>query len=572
MSGPFGKESWRSDVWEDFIFALGRITDEQIPKPSQLMTRFQQNAVAGRPKSDRKAMDLASKGVTWLLLVFVFGFSVIRAKTQPIAHDEALTYVSYIAGGIGQTLKFSPNNHVLFTWAAALVTKLFGVSEFTLRLPTLAGMAAYLVSSYFLCRRLFGTGILSTLTCALLVTNPVVLDFLVAARGYGLGLAFLMLAAAIFADLSRPDSFRSHPDNWQWKCAIASACLGFSVTANLSYLVPTISLAVAFAVVTLSNLRTSGKSYATSFALIGRLLAVPSLTISLFILWPYLIEAKSSSYNFGYHKLSVFLREFVDSSLLYRWTDETYANLGARPLVGGSWQHLVSTGLSFVALPLLTLAIAVGFGVTLCKPRLLDRPSQRTWCCLFCGATIGCTCLLVLLHLIMLSDYPVIRGCLYLVPLYTVSGALIAREFGFRRTAALRLVGVCVSLVIATDYLASLQMSTFRYNVYDARSREAFMSISKDAERRGLQEVRLGGTWWYEPELNFYRLRYHANRIRTYEMNDPSAPFGAQGLLRPADNDYFCFTSENKPDGGNVNWRVIFHDYKTDITIVATER
>jgi hypothetical protein len=522
--------------------------------------------------SKREALALASKAVTLLLLVFVFVFSVVRAKNQAIAHDEALTYVSYIQGGLGQALKFSPNNHILFTWAAALTTRVFGVSEFTLRLPTLAGMTAYLVGSYLLCRRLFDTGILLPLTCSLLVTNPVVLDFLIAARGYGLGLAFVMLAAVIFADLSSPDSFRSHPHRWQWKCAIASACLGLSVVANFSYVVPTISLSVAFAAVTLGNLRTSGESYVTNLALLGRCLVIPGSTVALSILWPYLIQAQPSSFEFGYDRLPIFLRELVDSSFLSRWTSETYANLGARPLTASSWQHLMSNCLLFLVLPFLTLSIAAGFVVSLSKSTPFARSSQRRWFQLFCGAAIGCVCLLVLLHLILQGVYPVIRGCLYLIPLCTVSTALIACEWRSRVPAAVRVVGLCVGLLVVADYLASLQMSTFRYNVYDARSREAFMSILKDAEARKLKDVTLGGTWWYEPELNFYRFRYQANQIRTYQVNDPSAPFVAKGLPMPSDYDYFCFTPANKPEGTNLRWRVIFHDDKTDITIATIAR
>lgn len=538
------------------------------------MSSPHKNDVVDSPRSEREtlALALASRAVTWLLLVFVFVFSMVRAKSQAIAHDEAFTYVHYIHGGFGQTLKFSPNNHVLFTWVAAVLTRLCGVSEFTLRLASLAGMTVYLVGSYLLCRRLFNTVILLPLTCSLLVTNPLVSDFLVAARGYGLGLSFWMLAAVLITDLSSPDSLRSQPNRWQWKCVVASACLGLSVTANFSYVLPSVSLAISFAAVTLDNLRTSGGSYVKNLLFIGRWLVIPGSAVALFILWPYLIQAQPSSFHFGYDRLTVFLRELIDSSLLYKWTDETYANLGAHPLSAGSWQYLLSTGLSFVALPSLTLSIAAGFVFTLRNSPLVERSSQRTWCQLFCGATIGCICLLVLLHLIMRSDYPVVRGCLYLIPLYTVSTALIARELTSRAPARVRIFAVCVGLLITTDYLCSLQMSTFRYNGYDARSREAFVNIFKDAQERGLRDVRFGGTWWYEPELNFYRLRYRANQIHTYEVIDPSAPLVSQNLLRPADYDYFCFTSENKFDIGNLRSRVVFHDDKTDITIAAIER
>ena len=529
-------------------------------------------ALVNSPRSGREGLALACKAATWLLLLFVFAFSVVRAKRQAIAHDEAYTYVHHICGGIAQTLRFSPNNHVLFTWAAALLTRVFGLSEFTLRLPTLAGMIAYLVSSYFLCRRLFGVGIVLPIICSLLVTNPLVLDFLIAARGYGLGLAFLMLTAVIFVDLSTADSLRSHPNQWRWRCTVASMCLGLSVAANLSYLLPTISLAVVFAAVTVDNWRFSHEPYFTKLAHLICWLVLPGAAVALFILWPYLIQATRSSYQFGYPRLPVFLRELVDSSLLYKWTEETYANLGARGFIAGSWQKVISTWLSFIALPLLTLWIAAGFVSSLRKSPISDRSSQRTWCQLFSGATIGCVCLLVVLHLVIHDDYPVIRGCLYLIPLYTVSAALIACEVAPRVPAAVRLVSLCVMVMIATDYLLSLQASTFRYNVYDARSREAFVTILKDSEARGLKDVRIGGTWWYEPEFNFYRLVYKAKQIRMYEQTEPSAPFIPQRQLRATDYDYVCFTSDNKPDLRNVGWRVVFHDDKTDMTIAAIER
>jgi hypothetical protein len=523
-------------------------------------------------KTDREPLAVASRVITWLLLVFVLGFSLVRARSQAIAHDEALTYVSYIHGGFGQTLKFSPNNHVLFTWAAAMMTRLFGVTEFTLRLPSLAGLMIYLISCYLLCRRLFGSGIVLVLTCALLVTNPLLLDFSVAARGYGLGLSLLMLAAVMFADLTGLDRAGSPPDRWELKCAVASVCLGLAVVANFSYLLPAVSFAVVFTAITVGKLRTSGGSYGRRLTRIGRWVVIPGSVVGVVILWHYLIQARSSAFQFGYGKLTVFMREAMDSSLLYKWTDETYANLGTHPLVAHSWQHLVSTWLSFVVLPLLTLSIVVGFVVSLRKSPFADRSSHRTWCQLFCGTTIGCLCLLVFLHLIFLGDYPVVRGCLYLIPLYTLSTALVTRQFGSNAAPVVRLLGLLAAIVITADYVGSLQMSTFRYNVYDAHSREAFTSVVKDAREKGLKDVQMGGTWWYEPELNFYRLRYQANQMRAYQVLNVASPFVSLNLQKVADYDYLCLTAENKLDVENQGWRVVFRDDTTGITIAAIDR
>jgi hypothetical protein len=523
-------------------------------------------------KAEREPLASVSKVVTLLLLVFVFGFSAVRARSQAIAHDEALTYVSYIHGAFGQILKFSPNNHVLFTWAAAVTTRLFGVSEFTLRLPSLAGLMIYLISCYLLCRRLFDSSIVLVLTCALLVTNPLLLDFSVAARGYGLGLSLLMLAAVMFADLTSLDCAGSPSYRWKLKCAVASVCLGLAVVANLSYLLPAVSFAVVFTAITVGKLRTSGASYGRRLARIGRWVVIPGSVVGVLILWHYLIQARSSAFQFGYSKLTVFMREAMDSSLLYKWTDETYANLGTHPLVAHSWQHLVSTWLSFVVLPLLTLLIVVGFVISLRKPLSVEKTGHRAWCQLFCGTTIGCLCLLVFLHLIFLGDYPVVRGCLSLIPLYTVSTALVARQFGVGAGLVVRLFGLLVACVITVDYVGSLQMSTFRYNAYDARSREAFTSIVNDAREKGLKDVRLGGTWWYEPELNFYRLRYQANQLRPYQVVNVPSPFVWHNLQKVADYDYLCLTAGNKVDVENQGWRVVFRDDTTGITIAAIDR
>ena len=128
------------------------------------------------------------------LLAFAFGMAAYRAKVQPIAHDEALEYEWFLDGGVSHVLAYNPANHVLFTLLAKPIVWTLGVSEFTLRAPSLFGAAIYLIAIYLLCRRLFGDGILLLLSVAMLSLNPQILDFMPAARGYSLGLGFLAAA------------------------------------------------------------------------------------------------------------------------------------------------------------------------------------------------------------------------------------------------------------------------------------------------------------------------------------------------------------------------------------------
>src|SRR6202012_3154954 len=90
--------------------------------------------------------------------------------------------------------EYSPNHHFLATVLFRISTTLFGQSEFAMRLPTVLAGAWLFWTVFRLCGLLFGDGWLFLLGCAALTLNPILLDFLVAARGYGLAMAGLFWA------------------------------------------------------------------------------------------------------------------------------------------------------------------------------------------------------------------------------------------------------------------------------------------------------------------------------------------------------------------------------------------
>src|SRR4029453_17802419 len=107
-------------------------------------------------------------------------------------------YHDFVSGSWHQALTFyNANNHVLFTLLAKVSIALLGVSELTLRLPTLLGAALYLTSGLVLCCRLAPSRLSAFLGMAAIDLNPFVLDFLVAARGYGLAMGLLMTALVL---------------------------------------------------------------------------------------------------------------------------------------------------------------------------------------------------------------------------------------------------------------------------------------------------------------------------------------------------------------------------------------
>src|SRR6266705_3367255 len=105
--------------------------------------------------------------LAWCVLALAFGMAVYRAKTQTIAHDEALEYECCLDGRVYHVLGHNTANHVLFK----------------LRAPSLFGTGLYLTVTFLLCKRLFRDGILLFLSVAMLCLNPPVLEFMPAARG-----------------------------------------------------------------------------------------------------------------------------------------------------------------------------------------------------------------------------------------------------------------------------------------------------------------------------------------------------------------------------------------------------
>src|SRR6476620_1519387 len=90
----------------------------------------------------------------WLIRAGCLGllaFVAARASLASVVHDEALTYFVFIKRSVRDIVIFHApgsldNNHMLLTLLAKLSVSLFGLHEFTLRLPSVLAYALYLAS------------------------------------------------------------------------------------------------------------------------------------------------------------------------------------------------------------------------------------------------------------------------------------------------------------------------------------------------------------------------------------------------------------------------------------------
>jgi len=503
------------------------------------------------------------------ILLFAFGLSVYRAKVQTIAHDEALTYIWFLDQGVAHVLFYNPANHVLQTLMAKPIVKALGISEFTLRIPTLIGSALYLIAVYLLCRRLFGEGLLFVLAAAMLALNPSIRDFMAAARGYSLGLAGLVVAMYWFARLAERGQFDGGDGEWRRGCMIASISLALSVAANFTNVVPAVCLTIAFVSAALGGMLAMVRVRDPRLRAFAKYFVFPGAATGFCLLWPYLIQARLAQFVIHLDSASIALREIFNSSFLYPWVDDLLDGLGAVAPSAGSWQVRVMNLGEYFLMPLLFLLVLAGVALAR-RAKQGERAGQKAQCRIFGGAAVGSVVLTVALHFLTNVNYPNTRYGLFLIPLFTVGAVLAARELSAQfPSRLLRGAGLLISASIFFVYAQSLNAVTFRYSKYDSISRDLYNAIERDAQARGLTSARVGGTWWYQPEIDFYRLRFHATWMQEYEIKDRSYWWQTPGAGEPADYDYFVFTPANDPHLTGPRVRTLFHDDKTQATIIA---
>ncbi|HEY3443202.1 MAG TPA: hypothetical protein VGK29_20765 [Paludibaculum sp.] len=158
------------------------------------------------------------------LLGAAFAYYVWRAATLSITTDEAFTATSFVTPPWLQILTtYDANHHFLHSYLCKLVTSVFGIAPFALRIPALLGAALYLWSAWRLTRTLCGDSPVMPALCALLAFHPGLVDYFSLARGYSLALGLLLYALA-----------ETNEQRWRR----VSLALGLAVAANAVFILP----------------------------------------------------------------------------------------------------------------------------------------------------------------------------------------------------------------------------------------------------------------------------------------------------------------------------------------------
>jgi hypothetical protein len=396
--------------------------------------------------------------------VFAFVWSVVRARVQSITLDEADTYFWFVANS--EVFYPFPNNHVLNTILMWITTHAFGLSSLTARMPALLGAGIYIVACYFLCRNMTDRFSLQFPLFVCLILNPFILDFMVAARGYSLANAFLLIAIAI------PVWDRLE---LRAACILASLALGLSFASNFSFAF--VDLAAFLVIMTWAASREWNWRVAAACVL-------PGLLVALLISGYTLVHMRKGDLYYGAHSLGEMTRSLVDASLYQ-----------LNPRFGGSLYKIMR----------------------FLKPRLL--PAMVVLCVLQIVATrrlgrlaaglAGIVTLAVVLHWLAFRfdnlALPLSRTGIFLLPLCTLlAGAIAAAPAPSLVAQWLRRGMTAVFVCLACYFVLCLRLNYFKEYEYDRDVKDVYAVLARLNHSYGVSDVVASGV--YASPLNFYRV------------------------------------------------------------------
>lgn len=442
-----------------------------------------------------------------LLLGFLFAANVYRARTQSFTADEALTYNNFVSGSWRAVwVEYDANNHVLNTLLARLSVAVFGVSEFTLRLPSLAGGALFLAACFLLCRRLFGDGPMLVITLATLTLNPFVLDFLSAARGYGLAVGLFLCAIELLLR-----AFENGPSR---SLKLAALALALSVAANLTFAFPGIVVAAAAA-----GWLARGRQWR---ALVDEFL-LPGLLAAFLLLAIPLSYAESSRFYVGAPALKGTLDSLVDASL-------SHSHPG--PVSPDEPVSLLRNWLRIATLPLAPVLLGASAAALawLLWRRAPWTGEQRLFA-LCAGTLLGSLALLIAAHHFAGLLYPERRTGLYLIPLFWLV------LFGLIRLVPGRAAQALAALLFSLYAIQFARQWNTRYYLewlYDARTKEIVRRIDEKRDR-SRPTVTVSATWPVAATVDFYR---RSRRLDWLQLLPRTA--------KPQPADFHVFTVDDR--------------------------
>ena len=409
-------------------------------------------------------------------------FCGYRAAVQSITVDEATTYLTYVRDHWANVwTRYDPNNHVLYSILAQLSVRAFHISEFSLRLPSVLAGFFFVIGVHRVLEETVDSRAVRWIALVALSTAPLILDFSVAARGYGLSLALLVWAIAF--------SVRRR-DAW------AGVLLGLSLAANFNIAFP------AFGLIACPFVLGSGR-------LVDRLrgsltAAATSAAVFVAICYPVLIEARRDQFAAG------------ESNLAAAAYDLVFTFIRAVPGHAGLFGAGDGTrAVEYYVLPTVMLFV-MGVSVLAFRSRNDSGPNSRR-ALLPALALFLALLAIVCAHFVARMNYPIDRLGLPLFVLFGLAWAIAASQVP---NLGVRAVNTVLALLLIAQFLTQLHSSYFALWIFDAPIKPMAQRLREDVRDAPPGSLSLTGEWFHTPALQYYQYVYRLTALKPIERSD----------------------------------------------------
>ena len=404
---------------------------------------------------------------------FAFVWVLARAYVQSITFDEANNYLLFAVGPLPAHWTPDAGNHVLNTALVRLFTSIFGVSPFTVRIPALIGAVTYIALCLLLSRLLASTRLFRLALFICLTYNPMVQDYLVAARGYSLALAFFTAVVAIVIQvcIKREASTRT--------LGVASVCAGLSFCSNFSF-----AFANAVAILALICCCWGLPKLSRKHLIVSALF--PGIAVTVLICGYTLQHWPPGQLYYGARSVKQLVKSVLGASFY-----EPNPFL-INPLVMSAFM-------------LMRWLLPIVFFVLIVTQFILAVLSRAAIPILLCAILLAT----ITIHLLAFKLFglllPLNRTALFFVPLLTLFlGALAEAPIRRRGAAELRMATVVWFAAAGIYFIGCLRLFYFQEWRFDADTRAIYLVLN-DLNRR--QPIGNACVYdWFAPSIDFYSI------------------------------------------------------------------
>jgi hypothetical protein len=467
------------------------------------------------------------RGEHLLVLAFALArtaFCYYRAAHQSIVLDEAYTYNRFLSGSWADVYwVYKTNNHVLYSLLAKLSVNLFGLSELAIRLPSvIAGF--FLIYGAFRVLEMTVSRPVRWIAILAISLHPLMLDFSVAARGYGLSIALLVWAMYFAMRAGRINENQT----------LAGVLAGLAVSANLAISPAAIGLIFAIVLLETGPIQERLKALA--------MVAAPFQAVVIALNFGALRTATLQDFStgFGFADWRESLRDLVHYSI----------HAAHRSGIFGTYR--AETVISFWLLPgILILCVAACFLPT---HLLKDRPA-RALRLLPAVTLFVALAITVALHYLLGLNYPEDRLGLYFLLLFGLTWAIAADSV---KNPWIRRAQAVIAVVLVAQFATQFDAHSFAIWKYDMESRAVALRLQEACQGQPDGSMSVGVTWMHQPAMEFYRVALGIRALRPVEWPKQTEFSG---------HDFYVFNDPDVQQMESHGIRVVFADRRAGIAL-----